>query len=752
MKNKTFLSFYVNLSLKLELFTVFVPIPTYVYFIVILGSSGLLGSVQAIVIAGLVCGGYTVIWGIAIRYFRLKKIFDQIKLLEEGNLNEDRKRDLKLIILQYPFKESRTIIERWLAGGISGALLYFLITWEVIWSIPFTVTYGFLFTIPISYVFYGFISESEMRKLLNQYDFHSVEVEDSEAPFMGYFRRISLVLFAIVIIPTSIFGLFLIASVNNLFKVNNPGLSIGIVSFQALVAIAILTYVVGKSIKMGLSNANSVLEELGKGNFLVETSRISSDEFGKQGFLLRKVIYDLRKMYDEITDLNYNLEAKVEKRTKELSESLETISKLKFQQDGDYFLTTLLLKPLSYNRVISGKRIQIDTFTKQKKEFQFKNKTHEIGGDICIAQDIKLKNRNYTAFLNADAMGKSMQGAGGILVLGSVFQSILQRTTSYQDFSNVYPEMWLKATFKEMQKVFESFDGSMLISLTFGLVDDKSGMVFFINAEHPWTILLRDNKASFIENQMYFRKIGTTGIKGSIFISCFKMKPGDRLIMGSDGKDDLVLSNDSEKGRLINEDETLILNYIQKAEGNIQSVYNNIVEDYSLMDDFSLLSISYPHNEEDLDLKKEVQEVIKIARAYIRSGKESKAINTLESFYNLHKEEEIGKALVKLYIKTNQYNKACNLSRQFLRENESDSNLLFKISYCMKLNQHIEEAIELAERIKLREPENIRNLIHLADLYTYIKNSNKANKILRKILSLKPDNELALRIKKDIEI
>ena len=131
------------------------------------------------------------------------------------------------------------------------------------------------------------------------------------------------------------------------------------------------------------------------------------------------------RVHNQVEELNATLEKKVEERTRELQKTLTQVQTLKLQQDGDYFLTTLLIKPLMVNEAISNK-IKIEFFIKQKKTFEFKNKTYEIGGDMCIANNIKLRGKNYCVFINGDAMGKSIQGAGGALVLGVVFRSIIQ--------------------------------------------------------------------------------------------------------------------------------------------------------------------------------------------------------------------------------------------------------------------------------------------------------------------------------------
>ena len=181
----------------------------------------------------------------------------------------------------------------------------------------------------------------------------------------------------------------------------------------------------------------------------------------------------------------------MQERTESLTKTIDEINKLKFQQDGDYYLTSLLIEPLGRNS-ISSEKVSIESFIKQKKEFKFKGDSKTLGGDINIAHNIKLMGKSYIVFLNGDAMGKSIQGAGGSLILGSVFQSIIERTLLSPDLSEQSPEVWLKNAFIEMHKVFESFSGSMLVSIVIGLLDDSNGFIYYINAEHPFSILFRD--------------------------------------------------------------------------------------------------------------------------------------------------------------------------------------------------------------------------------------------------------------------
>ena len=523
---------------------------------------------------------------------------------------------------------------------------------------------------------------------------------------------------------------------------------------------ALILVVIGTPIFLSgtlINPLNALLEGLRKvkkGNLDITIPVKVQDEIGFLSNSFNSMVKSIKDSKLKLEDYAEHLEEKIEERTKELQLSLNQVEKLRTQQDGDYLLTTLLLKPLGVNKV-EGSKIKVDFFVKQKKEFKFKTHSHDIGGDICITHQIKLKGREYITFLNADAMGKSMQGAGGILVLGAVFQSIIQRTLSYSIHSEVPPEIWIKNAFKEMHKIFESFDGSMLISLVFGLVDERSGLVYFINAEHPWVILYRDGKADFIEHDMNFRKLGTSGLESELFISTFQMMAGDFLIIGSDGKDDLVLSrNVKENTRVINEDESLFLKRVEEAKGDLSAIFNLITNTFELMDDFSLLSISYPENEEEIDQDdiEFIEDTIRNARALIGKQKIQDAISLLKSSYEDNKNrKEVAKYLIKAYMKNRNYKEAANICKEFLEKNEMDSSMLYKASVCLKMNHEFEEAIELAERLKLRDPHNVRYLTHLADMYAYTKNYPRSGKLINRILIIDPENKGANKIKERIE-
>ncbi len=400
------------------------------------------------------------------------------------------------------------------------------------------------------------------------------------------------------------------------------------------------------------------------------------------------------------------LEEKVEERTRDLNQALIEVKTLKEQQDGDYFLNTLLIEPLAQNNADSPS-LEIDFFIKQKKQFIFRNGHYELGGDINISENLELQGNKYVVFLNGDAMGKSIQGAGGVLVLGTVFKSIVQRTISTDYKKSTYPEKWLKDAFIEMHKAFVSFDGSMLMSLVFGLIDERTGVMYFLNAEHPDIVLYRDAKASFIENTIPYTKLGTQGQAGSISVQVFSLLAGDIIILGSDGRDDIIIGKeiDSEYD-IINEDHELFLHHVEHAEGDLQKIYDLIAATGKLMDDISLCKIYYkglPTNDERASLEQTLK---------------------LLSTYKIERD----------------YEKFLDLSQRLIADYPHLTDYLFEISSVYKELKQYDKAITVAERARLRYPKNYNNLSLLLESYISIGNLEKVRVTLDTCLQIKPED------------
>ncbi len=412
------------------------------------------------------------------------------------------------------------------------------------------------------------------------------------------------------------------------------------------------------------------------------------------------------RLNEEVEDLNKNLEIKVEQRTDALNESLNQLKILKEKQDGDYFLTSLLIQPLAKNEN-QIHNVLVQSYVDQKKKFQFRGKEGEIGGDICIVGSIQLTSGNYTVFANGDAMGKSIQGAGGALVLGVVFQSILSRTKSSYT-KNRPPELWLKDLYIELQSVFVSFDGSMLSSVVIGMISEKTGFMFYLNLEHPWNVLYRDGVASFLETELSMRKLGFPKNDESFQIKTFKFQKDDVLIVGSDGRDDIALG-ESEEGRIINEDENLILNLVQKTEADLPILVEEIKKQGEVTDDLSFLRIEYSPNQEEIQLDVETKEQIAKAKNQLTKKNYDSAIKILNSSLQTITHPKLWSLLGKVHFKSKNWSDAKLHLENAIPFYPEKEELLYLYAVCLfKLGQW-NEGIVQAERLFLRNKFHKKN-------------------------------------------
>ena len=464
-------------------------------------------------------------------------------------------------------------------------------------------------------------------------------------------------------------------------------------------------------------------------------------------------------MAHEVNDNRQNLERKVEERTREVEEALEQLQVLKTQQDGDYYLTSLLCKPLFIN-TNSSEIVKTEFVIKQKKEFHFRNRSGDLGGDICATGSMLLgdeqQHSRYTIAMNGDAMGKSMQGAGGSLVMGVVMNSIIDRFS--EGVHGLTPQKWLKDAYNEIHDVFKSFNGTMVISCVIALVDEESGMMYYFNAEHPFIVVYRNGKADFIEDDLKLRKLGLDSeIPFEVFN--YQLEAGDVVFFGSDGRDDINITPE-EPYRTINEDDTLFLKYIEECRGNLEEIVMKIESSGELTDDLSILRLAYQEQEIALDsldssmddsdkttVEEEVIQLYRESKDLIARGDTERAVQVLSEAYALNQNNsKINKILGLLAFKGKDYETA---SRVLKRQLELDPDLYdfwYYLSIAEKKMGLTDESLQTAKELNNKRPNYVKNLVNLADLYRIQGDFAKAAEYSDKALELDPENEKARRL------
>ncbi len=514
-----------------------------------------------------------------------------------------------------------------------------------------------------------------------------------------------------------------------------------------------------------LNPLNSLLkgvEKVNQGSLVVEVPIYVQDEIGFLAHSFNQMVVSIRTARRELQNYTDTLEEKVQERTKEVQEKMEEVQKLKEQQDGDYYLTSLLAKPLFANRNKS-EVTKTDFMIKQKKQFQFRNKTAELGGDICVSGNLRLGTKEhfkrYTFALNGDAMGKSMQGAGGSLVMGVVINSIMARSARNDWVLDSTPEKWLTDLYYEVNRIFKSFNGSMVISCVAMLIDDETGDVYYFNAEHPFSVLYRDGEASFIETSLNLRKLGLDS-EIPFEVKHTKLQPGDVVILGSDGRDDIDLTPD-EPFKTINEDEYLFLQHVVRGRGELEGIYKSILETGALTDDFSLVRISYKESlvetpvHQDYIIEDKLSKIDQLFEESKNLAKNSKLKEAYELIRSAYEKEPTHPKVCKFYgllaYKTKDYINAIKITRDYLKRDPLYHEFWYILGVSEKKLGNYSEAFEAAFQLYNMNHEHVMNLLNIVDLKRITGQVQEANIYLKRALDLEPKNRLALKLKELLE-
>ena len=412
----------------------------------------------------------------------------------------------------------------------------------------------------------------------------------------------------------------------------------------------------------------------------------------------------INTMRRRLAAYNAELERDVKERTRDLNESLEEVQRLHQKQVGDYYLISLISNPLSSNRSLHA-HLRAESLIRQHKRFSFKDRESEIGGDLCITDRMDLGGGQFLAFINADAMGKSIQGAGGSIVVGAVFSTLLERTRHSVDMKSHSPERWLHYAYKELDRVFVSFGGNMLVSCVMGLIEEGTNCLFFINAEHPAPVILREGQAGFVGTGSFHPRLGA-GLQDleRCPINVFALRPRDALILGSDGRDDIrVVRGDRTE---INSDERRFLAIVEEAGGDLARCFEIMRNDGELTDDLSLIRIDVPED--------------------------GPVLESHEGLENLRRR-------ARLELDERNYAAAADTLVHLVRANPAVSEHLHSAAKCLKRAGRLPEAVEAAERFFLRSPGDLRGLLNLCELLVRVGTVARAKKILGLARTLAPD-------------
>lgn len=451
------------------------------------------------------------------------------------------------------------------------------------------------------------------------------------------------------------------------------------------------------------------------------SSATSSVAMGGRGFLPMlsndRELVELAVNFDaatyEIHTIRNYLTELVDEKTRTLSQAYNELKQLKSRQDGDYYLTANLIESLTEIRPES-ETVVIDSLVKQFKVFEFMGYSRDIGGDMNAGYALRLQGEKYTLLVNADAMGKSLQGAGGVLVLGSALRSLIERTRITEGLRNLSPERWLKNSFLELHRLFSSFNGGMMASMICLLIHDNSGYTVMINAEHPKAILLRNGEAEFISNHEGLRKLGNNAVKGRLWVDTLLLQKGDVVILGSDGRDDIVIGYDSDNQPIINEDDRRILHFVRSQEGELPRIYMALKQSGEIVDDVSFLRVEYIGRQSIIK-----SDVIGELWRQLRASRDQSL--RLELLRRILKEDpddmSAWRALLRINLSSKNLVDAAFIAECMVRIRPERDFLMYACALLYFRNGNYDKALNFADRLTLRNWRVERYLVLLGRIH-----------------------------------
>lgn len=293
--------------------------------------------------------------------------------------------------------------------------------------------------------------------------------------------------------------------------------------------------------------------------------------------------------------------------------------------------------------------------------------------------------------------------------MGSILNSIMARSAAGKKVLSISPEQWIQETFSEIQRVFEAFDGSMFVSCVLGLVSENGNLLYF-NAEHPYTVLLRDGKAEFIEDEISVRKLGMPD-QNELVLTKLKLEKGDILIAGSDGRDDLKVQNEEGESAIHHKPE-LFLRITEEADGDLKEIQNRLISIGELTDDLSLIKVYY----------------------------EGDAVKWTERFISFSEMIEL--------IRKGKYTEALT---EIQRHPERNSFIYtYYQAYCYMQNGQYSDAVPLFEKAKEMNPESFQIYFGLAKSFFQMERFKEALQSAENVLRIRPDHLKADRLCKMI--
>lgn len=156
----------------------------------------------------------------------------------------------------------------------------------------------------------------------------------------------------------------------------------------------------------------------------------------------------------------------------------------------------------------------------------------EVGGDFY---DFYFLDENKLAFLIADVSGKGIPAAMFMMTSKTVLRDYAERGDAPED-------IFINAN----DKLCDGNDTEMFLTAWMGFLETDTGLVRFINAGHNRPVLIRDGKASFVDQKVNMILAMTEDVPYTE--QRVQLAPGDILYLYTDGVTEASKADESRFG------------------------------------------------------------------------------------------------------------------------------------------------------------------------------------------------------------
>lgn len=341
---------------------------------------------------------------------------------------------------------------------------------------------------------------------------------------------------------------------------------------------------------------------------------------------------------------------------------------------------------------------------------------YSVQRDVQNIYEIRLRSTGFLLEADRDAYQSNLAGLHSIYATRKIKDIEENRDQVLQRFEK-----------------FETFDGSMVTSATIGLLDEQRAVLYYTNAEHPWTVLYRDGQARFLEQETRLRRIGFPWIEDLFYLHVTRLESGDTVIFGSDGRDDLILGTDKNNDYIINTDENLFLQSVEQAHGKLEPLSTILSGIGDFVDDVSLLRIAIPDGHGPETFQKTRNPDVR----FIPPDQLSVEAKRLEDAGGIQSGDPAHvRSLFTIYQRMGDPRAADAILRYSDLRPESNSVLLGAVRI-LENHGRFAEAVDASERLRLRDRRLVRNLEILARLHRTLGNTDRERTILLEVDGLR---------------